>query len=77
MEQLHGNGARCFALYVREQGLTDKDVIEVGSRARAKSASLCTRLTAVSGVNMGVPELEPAKIILKSAGEQLCHQSGR
>lgn len=55
-----GNGARCFALYVREQGLTDKDVIEVGTSAG--KISLYTEADGGIRVNMGVPELEPAKI---------------
>lgn len=55
-----GNGARCFARYVREHGLSAKDRIVVDTRG--------ARLTLEIGadgqvtVDMGVPELEPARI---------------
>jgi len=55
-----GNGARCFARYVRDQGLTDKDVIEVGTCAGR--ISLYLEDDGGVRVNMGVPELEPARI---------------
>lgn len=55
-----GNGARCFARFVRERGLTDSDVIAVGT-ARGP-----IRLHLEEGdqvrVNMGSPVFEPQKI---------------
>ena len=55
-----GNGARCFARFVRVKGMTDKDVIDVGTKAGP------IRLYLEAGgqvcVNMGVPVLEPARI---------------
>jgi diaminopimelate epimerase len=55
-----GNGARCFARFVRDTGLTDKDVIDVGT------ATGRIRLYVESGghvrVNMGRPEFRPAAI---------------
>ena len=55
-----GNGARCFARFVREKGLSQSDVIDVGT-ARGN-----IRLYLEEGdqvrVNMGAPELEPALI---------------
>lgn len=55
-----GNGARCFARYVRDHGLTDKDRIVVDTRA----ARLTLQIEADGqvSVDMGVPELEPARI---------------
>ena len=55
-----GNGARCFAAYVREKGLTDKDHI------RVETASGVIELHVQSDgqitVDMGVPEFSPWKI---------------
>jgi diaminopimelate epimerase len=55
-----GNGARCFARYVRERGLTGKTEIRVGTRAGV----IVPRLEADGRVtvDMGVPEFEPARI---------------
>ncbi len=54
-----GNGARCFARFVREKGLTSHDVIDVGTAAGP------IRLF-IEGdqvrVNMGAPVLEPERI---------------
>jgi diaminopimelate epimerase len=63
-----GNGARCFARFVYDQGLTDKTVIPVITASgrivlEIQSDGLVT-------VNMGVPELEPARIPLISAQRQ-------
>lgn len=55
-----GNGARCFARYVRDRGLTEKDVIEVGTFSG--NITLYLQRDGNVRVNMGVPELEPAKI---------------
>jgi diaminopimelate epimerase len=55
-----GNGARCFARFVRDTGLTRKDIIDVGT-ARGR-----IRLYLEPGgdvrVNMGKPEFRPAAI---------------
>ena len=54
-----GNGARCFARFVHEKGLTGHDVIDVGTAAGP------IRLF-IEGdqvrVNMGAPVLEPGRI---------------
>ncbi|MGE0370866.1 MAG: diaminopimelate epimerase [Gammaproteobacteria bacterium] len=55
-----GNGARCFARFVRERGLTDKDqlVLETSSgllRTQLLDGNLVT-------VDMGAPRLEPAAV---------------
>ncbi len=54
-----GNGARCFARFVRDKGLTEKDVIDVGTlkgpiRLFLKDDQVI--------VNMGAPILEPEQI---------------
>lgn len=55
-----GNGARCFARFVREQGLSDKDSIVV------ETASGIITLYHEAGdqvrVNMGVPHFAPASL---------------
>jgi diaminopimelate epimerase len=55
-----GNGARCFARFVRDQGLTDKDVIAVETRA----GLIRPRLLADGRVevDMGAPRFEPAAV---------------
>lgn len=55
-----GNGARCFARFVRLKGLTNKDRIAVSTMSgrivlQLEHDNLVT-------VNMGVPEFEPAKV---------------
>ena len=55
-----GNGARCFARFVREQGLTTSDVIDVGT---AKGTiRLYLEENDQVRVNMGQPVLEPSAI---------------
>ncbi len=55
-----GNGARCFARFVLDQGLTDNQVIDVGT------ANGPIRLFAEDNgevrVNMGAPRLQPGQI---------------
>lgn len=55
-----GNGARCFARYVRDRGLTAKQEIRVGTLAGV----IVARIEADGDVtiDMGVPEFEPARI---------------
>lgn len=55
-----GNGARCFARFVRDQGLSDKERIHV-----VTSSGVITLQVQSDGqvtVNMGIPEFVPAKI---------------
>ena len=63
-----GNGARCFARFVREKELTDKDELQVDT----DSGRLVLRLSD-SGqvtVNMGVPRHAPAEIPLLASEER-------
>jgi diaminopimelate epimerase len=55
-----GNGARCFARFVRDQGLTGKDEI----RVETLGGIIAPRLEADGEVtvNMGVPRLAPADV---------------
>ena len=55
-----GNGARCFARFVRLKGLTNKDRIAVSTM----SGRIVLQLEQDNQVtvNMGVPEFDPAKV---------------
>ncbi|VAW88668.1 Diaminopimelate epimerase [hydrothermal vent metagenome] len=55
-----GNGVRCFARYVKDQGLTKKTTIAVETR----SGIVYPRLeeNGEVTVNMGIPEFEPRRI---------------
>jgi len=57
-----GNGARCFARFVREQNLTDLDVITVETSNGLIELEMLddTRVR----VNMGIPEFDPRQIPL-------------
>lgn len=55
-----GNGARCFARFVRMKGLTNKNKIRVSTHS-GKMTLFVERDGQIT-VNMPVPELEPAKI---------------
>ena len=61
-----GNGARCFARFVRDKGLTDKDVL----RVQTQSGVIAPRLTPDGRVtvDMGRPEFDPAKVPFDAVG---------
>jgi diaminopimelate epimerase len=55
-----GNGARCFACYVRDKGLSDKDTLRVATASGP--ISLHIEADGQVTVDMGVPRLAPAEI---------------
>ncbi|MCG6898042.1 MAG: diaminopimelate epimerase [Thiocapsa sp.] len=55
-----GNGARCFARFVRERGLTEADAIPVGTAAGP--IRLFMEADGQVRVDMGAPELAPERI---------------
>ncbi len=55
-----GNGARCFARFVHEQGLTSNQIIDVGTTKG--QIRLYLEANGQVRVNMGAPVLEPSKI---------------
>ncbi|MHB1248745.1 MAG: diaminopimelate epimerase [Polaromonas sp.] len=61
-----GNGARCFVRFVREQGLTRKDVVRVKTLSGVIEPRMQPdgRVT----VNMGVPVFEPDRIPFDATG---------
>ncbi len=64
-----GNGARCFVRFVHDKGLTDKREI----RVETKSGVIAPRLRedGLVTVDMGVPELMPAKVPFVSDSDAL------
>ncbi len=61
-----GNGARCFARYVRDKGLTQKDTIRVQTLAGVIAPQLTSdgRVT----VDMGRPQFDPARVPFDASG---------
>lgn len=67
-----GNGARCFVRFVRDQGLTDKTEIRVGTLSGVIVPTLERdgRIT----VDMGVPEFAPQRIPFQAERRALTYQ---
>ncbi|MFU8838346.1 MAG: diaminopimelate epimerase [Thiohalomonadaceae bacterium] len=63
-----GNGARCFARFVREQGLSDKDSIVVETASGV--ITLYHEPDELVRVNMGVPNFAPASLPMRAETEQ-------
>jgi len=63
-----GNGARCFARFVRDQGLTDADRIAVGT-ARGRIV-LAIEPDGQVQVDMGEPRLDPADLPFDAPARQ-------
>jgi diaminopimelate epimerase len=63
-----GNGARCFARFVRDKGLTDKTHIRVTTRAGPMDLNV--EPDGSVNVNMGIPEFEPTKIPFEAPARQ-------
>lgn len=66
-----GNGARCFARFVRDKGLTDKDEVVVDTDA----GQLVLRFDAegLITVNMGIPKHAPQQIPLLADAEAVSY----
>ena len=63
-----GNGARCFARFVREKGLTNKTTLRVQTRSGV--IDLHVEEDEQVRVNMGVPDFEPAALPFDVAQRQ-------
>ncbi|MEI6706999.1 MAG: diaminopimelate epimerase [Methylococcales bacterium] len=66
-----GNGARCFARFVRDKKLSDKDEIRVDTNAG--QLLLCFDDDLIT-VNMGVPRHQPSEIPLLAEQEALLYE---
>lgn len=63
-----GNGARCFARFVREHRLTGKTEIRVETKGGLLTLEICEGSQVK--VDMGVPRFEPAELPLQAEREQ-------
>jgi len=66
-----GNGVRCFARFVREQGLTAKDRIRVATRSGIVEPEIQT--DGDIRVNMGIPVLSPKEIPFKAEQQAILY----
>lgn len=66
-----GNGARCFANFVRDQGLSDKKVIDVSTSSG--EIQLRVQENGMVRVNMGRPSLEPEQIPFDAATKAITY----
>ncbi len=73
--EMCGNGARCFALFVRRLGLTGKTVITARTQTRNVTMRLCE--DGEFAVEMGVPELLLGPKHFSPAGVSQVEQGGR
>lgn len=75
--EMCGNGIRCVAKYVYDNGLTDKKCITVESAGRVKILNLAIQDQKVIlvKVNMGEPEFEAARIPVLTEKAQFINQS--
>ena len=64
-----GNGARCFVRFVRDQGLTNKDVIKVQTMNRV--LELRATEDGQVTVNMGAPQFEPISLPFDPVGLEM------
>ncbi|MFO7593174.1 MAG: diaminopimelate epimerase [Pseudomonadota bacterium] len=67
-----GNGARCFARFVREKGLSDRDAIVVET-----ASGIITLTIEADGqvrVNMGKPDFNPASLPFQAESEKLVYE---
>ena len=67
-----GNGARCFAKFVRDNHLTDKDTVIVDTNAG--QLKLLYNEQGLITVNMGIPKHKPEEIPLYLASENKFYQ---
>ena len=68
-----GNGARCFARFVRDKHLSDKDEIRVDTDSG--QLLLCFNENGLITVNMGIPRHKPAEIPLLAEQESLTYNA--
>lgn len=69
-----GNGARCFARYVRDEGLSTADSIRVGTAAGVITLEL--QPDGQVSVDMGVPRFDPAAIPLAARSRAPAYDLG-
>ncbi len=65
--EMCGNGIRCFAKYIWDRGLSDKEVLEVETLAGIMKPKKVGELVQV---DMGTPEFNPEKIPVDAKGQK-------
>lgn len=69
--EMCGNGIRCLAVFARENGMTDKDELKVGTRAGTKTVWI--QDDGRVRVDMGAPIFEPGEVPVKWDGPDALH----
>jgi len=69
-----GNGARCFVRFVSDRGMTDKRSVRV--QVMNGLITLTLQDDGQVTVDMGAPELEPARVPFDPTGLHACTQGG-
>lgn len=64
-----GNGARCFAIFVKLKGLTKKKIIKVSTKKN--NIILKIKNNNLVSVNMGEPEFNPKNIIINNKNNNI------
>lgn len=74
--EMCGNGIRCYAKYLHDEGLTDKSTINIETRAGTKAIDLIFDGEKTSGarVDMGEPVLEASRVPVASGSKQVVNQ---
>ncbi|MDG2141898.1 MAG: diaminopimelate epimerase [Gammaproteobacteria bacterium] len=67
-----GNGARCFATYIREKNLSDRNPIRVKTMNR--TLSLKINKNGNVSVDMGIPEFNPRNIPFRAETEKILYR---
>ena len=62
-----GNGIRCFARFLAEEGLVREDVFDVGTKAGIKRVEILSHTPFLARVAMGKPDYTPAAIGVKAS----------
>jgi len=74
--EMCGNGIRCYAKYLHDERLTDKNAINIETRAGIKVIDLIFDGDSASGarVDMGEPVLEASRVPVASESKQVVNQ---
>lgn len=67
-----GNGARCFLHFVRDLGLTDKEIVRVATRDGV--LELQSLADGQVRVDMGVPRLDPAQVPIQAESRSMSYR---
>ncbi len=66
-----GNGVRCLAVFLREQGLVSSPLLRV--ETRGEPATVCLQEDGLVSVDMGPPQLDPSGIPFSAPARELVY----